>query len=81
MNNYEINPRYACEYYNLPSKFICDRYYPKIEQIRAKDFKYYYGYFATFILLMQNRYIANLVKKHWAIIIIIGGAIWELGID
>ena len=71
-----INPRYACKFYNLPSKDICDKRYPIIEQ--HKGFNYYYGYFSTFIILMQNQYIVNIVKRNWALIIIIGAAIWEM---
>ena len=71
-----INPRYACKFYNLPSKEICDKRYPIIEQ--QKDFRYYYGYLATFIILMQNQYIVNIIKKNWALIIIIGASVWEM---
>ena len=73
---YNIDPKYACKFYNLPSKEICDKLYPPIKQ--QKDFNYYYGYLATVIILMQNPRIARFVWSNWAIIIIIGTAIWEM---
>jgi len=75
--DYTIDPKYACTYYNLPSREICALQYPPVTYI-PKNFNYYWGYFATIIMLMQNPRIARIVLRYWGPIIIITNAIYYL---